>query len=157
MTAAHVLVDLGSERGFVAMTPRHIDGVLARLLGARLDARLAAGEPAESSRLLAVRAMQITSPRARRRLARCWDELATRARNPQPPFDPRAPIARSQVDAAADEIQQVAEELRSRRPVSARGVALAAALLSGGASPAYRIGRGGSELAAAVAHAVASM
>ena len=157
MTAAQVLVDLGSTRGLVAIAPRRSDAVLARLLGHRLDTRLAAGEAPESNRLLAVRALQITSPPMRRRLADSWDDLAARARRPQAPFDPRAPIAQSQVDAAADEIQRVADVLRADRPVSAQGVALATALLTTPESPVYRLGRGGAELAAAVARAVETM
>src|SRR5690348_7095663 len=84
------------------------DRVLARVLGPILDRRLAAGTEPESSRLLAVRAGQLVQPRARRRLAEAWDELAGRARAPRYPFDPRVPIAPAQVDAAADEIARVA-------------------------------------------------
>ncbi len=93
----------------------------------------------------------------RRRLAQAWDELATRARRPYAPFDPRAPIARSQIDAAADEIQKVADVLRTDRPLSAQGVALATALLTTSDSPAYRVGRGGDDLAAAVGRAIEAM
>jgi hypothetical protein len=155
MTATHVLVKLDSGRSLVALKLRRTDALLARLHGPSLDTRLAAGEEPESSPLLAVRALHITGPRMRRQLARAWDELAARARRPQSPFDPRAPIARSQIDAAADEIQKVADVLRTDHPLSARGVALATALLTTPESPAFRIGRG--ELAAAVGHALAAM
>jgi hypothetical protein len=152
-----VLVHAGPDRGLIAVPRRRRDAVLARLRGRALDGRLASGRSPEGSRLLAVRAAQITSPAARRRLATHYEELAARARYPQAPFDPRAPIARSQVDAAADEIQRVADLLRADRPVSAHGVALAGTLLTAATSPAYRIGRGGDDLAAAVARAVEAM
>ncbi len=62
------------------------------------------------------------------------------------PFDPHVPVVRSQIDAAADEIQRVADVLRSDRPLSARGVALAGALLTTAASPVYdRVARGGED------------
>jgi hypothetical protein len=154
---SNVLVDLGGRDGFVAVPRLRRYSMLARLLSHVLDDRLAAGQAPESSRLLAERAVQITSPRMRRRLARCWDELAARARRPQPPFDPRAPIAHSQVDAAAEEIQHIADVLRASRPISAQGVAIAASLLTTPESPAYRVGRGGDDLAAAIARAVAAM
>lgn len=152
-----ILIDLGGRGGLVALPRLRRDAALAYLLAPVLDRRLAAGSAPESSRLLAVRAVQLTSPRSRRRLARCWDELAARARGPRPPFDPRAPIARRQVDAAADAIHQVAEVLRASRPVSAQGVALAASLLTSPDSPVYRLGRGGDDLAGAIARAVATL
>lgn len=152
-----ILVDLDTHGGLVAVPQRRRDTVLARLFGRTLDDRLAAGASPESSRLLAVRALHITSPRMRRRLAGCWDELAARSRRPQVVGDPRAPIARWQVDAAADEIQQVADVLRSDRPLSAQGVATATVLLTSAESPVYRVGRGGEDVAAAVVRALTQM
>lgn len=151
-----VLVTLDGGSGLAAVPQRPWDAVLARLFSALLDNRLAAGVSPESSRLLAVRSLQLTSPRMRRRLARCWEELAVRARHPSL-LDPRVPIARSQVDAAADEIQRIADLLRSPSGLSARGVAIAASLLTEPDSPVRRFGGGGGEVAAAVARAVAEM
>jgi hypothetical protein len=152
-----VLVDAGSGRGLVAVPRRRRDALLARLLGRSLDNRLAAGRAPESSRLLAVRAVQITNPSARQRLARDWDELAARSRQPRSLFDPRVPVARSRIEAAADEIQLVADTLRADRPVSARGVAIAVTLLTTAASPVYRLGASGADLAAAVGRAVSAL
>jgi hypothetical protein len=152
-----VLVDAGPGRGLVALSRRHRDGVLARLHKDSLDSRLAAGEPPESGRLLAVRAAQITSPSARHRLARCWDEVVARARRAQVPFDPQVPVSRSQVDAAIREIQLVAGILRARRPVSAHGVALTTTLLTAPNSPVYWRGDDTNELAAALTHAASRM
>ena len=156
-SGCQVLVDAGPDRGLVSVPRRRRDSLLARLRGRALDARLAAGEPPERSRLLAVRAVQITDPRARRRLAGYWEELAARSRHPQQPFDPRAPIARWQVGAAADEIQQVMHILRADRPVAAHGVAIAGTLLTAAASPAYRLGSRGGDLTAVLARAVTAM
>lgn len=150
-------MNTGTTHGYVIVQQRRRDKALARLLGPRLDNQLAAGVAPESSRLLAVRAEQITSPSARDRLARAWDELAARARSPQSPFDARVPVARRAVDAAADQIQSVADVLRADRPVTARGVAIAAALLTSARSPVYRLGGGTADLAGAVARAVATM
>jgi hypothetical protein len=152
-----ILVDLDTHGGLVAVPQRRRDAVLARLFGRSLDGRLAAGASPESTRLLAVRAMHITSPRMRLRLARCWDELAARSRRPHPLGDPRAPIVRWQVDAAADEIQQVADVLRADRPVSAQGVAIATVLLTSAESPVYRIGSGRDDVAAAIVRALTQM
>jgi hypothetical protein len=150
-----VLVKTGS--GLVVLPRRRRDGVSARLHADALDSRLAAGEPPENSRLLAVRAAQITSPAARRRLARSWDDVVARSRRAQLPGDPHMPVARSQVDAAFPEIQVVAGILRAHRPVSARGVALAIALLTTPTSPVYRRRSGTGELAAALTRAAREM
>lgn len=150
-----VLVKAGS--GLVLLPRRRRDGVSARLHADALDSRLAAGEPPENGRLLAVRAAQITSPAARQRLARSWDDVIARLRRPPVPGDPRMPVSRSQVDAAFQEIQVVAGILRARRPVSARGVALATALLTTPTSPVYRRGSGTGDLAAALTRAAQEM
>jgi hypothetical protein len=152
-----VLVDAGPDRGLVSVPRRRRDALLARLRGRSLGARLAAGEPPEHSRLLAIRAVQITDRPARRRLAGYWEELVARSRSPQHPFDPRAPIARAQVYAAADEIQHITDILRANRPVAAHGVAIASTLLTTAASPAYRLGGRGGDLTAALTRAVTAM
>src|ERR1044072_3019889 len=101
-----VLVKAGS--GLVVLPRRRRAGLSARLPAAALDSRLAAGEPPENGRLLAVRAAQITSPAARRRLARSWDDVVARSRRAQLPRDPHMPAARSQVGAAVHGVQGVA-------------------------------------------------
>jgi hypothetical protein len=147
-----VLVNAGP--GLVVLPRRRRDDLLARLRGDFLDSRLAAGEPPENDRLLAVRAAQITGPTARRRLARHWDDVVARS---QVPDGARLPVSRSQVAAAVGEIRLVAGILRARRPVSAQGVALATALLTTPTSPVYRRGADVGELAAALTRAVREM
>ena len=146
-----VLVDAGS--GLVVLPWRRRDGLMARLRRDTLDARLAAGEPPEHERLLAVRAAQITGPAARQRLARSWDDVVARARRPAFPGDPHAPVARAQLDAAVGEIRLLTDVLRAGRPVSAQGVALSTALLTTPTSPVYRRGADPGDLAAALGRA----
>lgn len=150
-----VLVDGGPGRGLVALPLRRRDALLARLHSADLDHRLAAGEPPEHDRLLAARAARLTSPRARYRLARDWDELVARVGRPQS-VGPHVPVARRRIAAAHAEIRLVTDALRAGRPTSARGVALAMTLLTSADSPVYRRSHR-SELAEALVDAVTRM
>jgi hypothetical protein len=152
-----VLVDGGPGQGLVVLPRRLRDDLLARLHADSLDSRLAAGEAPESCRLLAVRAAQLTSPSARHRIARYWDDVVSRARRAHLPHDPHVPVNRAQIEAAAPEIQLVAGLLRAHRPVSAQGVALAAALLTAPTSPVYRRDRDPRGLAAALSRAAQRM
>lgn len=137
--------------GLHASRRRRLDGVRAHLLSYSLDARLAAGTPPESDRLLAVRAATLVEPAARAILARRWDELVERAGDPVRLADPRVPIARERVLAAAELIERLCDRLRASAPVAAQGVACASLLLRSGSSPVYR-GRG--ELRDAMGRAV---
>jgi hypothetical protein len=149
-----VLVDGGPGQGLVVLPRRLWDDLLARLHADSLDSRLAAGEPPESCRLLAVRAAQLTSPSARHRLARYWDDVVLRARRARLPHDPHMPVSRPQIDAAVQEIELVSGTLRARRPVSAQGVALVATLLTTPTSPVYRRSDDPCALAVALSRAV---
>jgi hypothetical protein len=152
-----VSVVVRDARGLALVRP----GIAARLLshvrGAALDERLAAGTDAESSVLLAVRAAYLTGARHRRRLAADWDDVAARARRPWSPASAQLPVDRAAVLAAADRINDVADVLRSGRQVTARGVALARALLTFANSPVYRGSRTTEDLTAAVARSLAAM
>ena len=59
---------------------RRRDRWLARVRASSLDRQLAAGCPAGSSRLLALRAREIVSPAGRRELARRWEHVLDQAR-----------------------------------------------------------------------------
>ena len=133
-----------------ASEARWRDRLLARLLGHALDRRLADGEPPEGSRLLAVRAATAGTVSARRRLADCWRELLQRTDRDAPPaLQTRVPVSRSRIVAARREIETLVAELADPCPVPARGVAMAALLLTE-PSPVYDVGRTDTTLAQAV-------
>src|SRR4051812_34512102 len=90
---------------------------LADLLCApRLDRALEAGVDPASEPSLRERARQLTSRRARRRVARALEELER---------GPGLPVRRDQVNDARDLLAELVCELRARERVSARGVLLA--------------------------------
>jgi hypothetical protein len=143
-----VLVDTGPATGLALLPQRRRDRWLARLRHRSLDARLAAGESPESTRLLAVRAMQLVRPAARRRIAGRWDKLATETRLRQ----------RHRHPELADHIEQVAVLLRTDEPVGARGVANAITMLRVAADAVQRVRTGGDDIAGAAARtALATM
>jgi hypothetical protein len=147
-----VLVDTGPHGGLTLLPRRRREAWLARLCSRWLDAQLAAGQPAESGRLTAVRAAQIVAPRCRRRLARQWAALAGDLHEPR-----GRGVGRSATDVA-DEIEQLADVLRADRVVFAQGVAIAATMLRAARSAVARFDSGGDDLAAAIARAaVAAM
>ena len=136
-----VLVNTDPSSGWALRPQRRGEAWLARLRRRSLDARLAAGDPPERSQLLAVRTAQLVSPASRRRIARRWDALAALA---------RARLARSHLEVA-NEIQKVADLLRTNQPVGVRGVAAAITMLAIAADAVQRPGSGGEDIAAAVA------
>jgi hypothetical protein len=122
----------------LVLRPRRLaDRLLSRAFGASLDHRLAAGSTPESALLLAVRAEDIVSMRARRAVADDWDHLLRVARRPQPPRVPAIPIRRGPVAAAEPAIRELIRSLRNPLPVSARGVAMASTLLTDATGPVY--------------------
>jgi hypothetical protein len=136
-----VLASAGRAGDWHLLPCRRRDAWLARLAHRRVDARLAAGDPPESGRLLATRAAQLVRPARRRAVAKRWDDLAAAARSarPLPAWD------------VADQVQLVADVLRSAHPVDARGVALAVTLLPAADDALRRVETGGAEVAAAAA------
>jgi hypothetical protein len=145
-TACLVLVSTGSPRRWALLRWRRRHGWLARLRHRSLDVRLAAGEPPETSRLLAVRTAQLTSPSSRGRTARRWDAVAA---------DARQRLGWRHVDVA-EQMQQVADVLRGDRPVGVRGVAVAMTMAGVAAHGLRRSGCGGCDIAAAVARSAIS-
>ena len=121
---------------WAAQRARATDRLLARLLGASLDRRLAAGQAPEASRLLAVRGQQIVELRHRRQLAGNWEHLLAMAAD-GPPNRPRALLCRGRIVAAAAEIGELAAHLRAPLPVAATGVAAAQVLLTDATGPVY--------------------
>jgi hypothetical protein len=131
-----VLRDPAGSGGLVTSPVRTTDRVLARMFGASLDHRLAAGHAPESGRLLGVRAQQIVALRRRRELACHWEHLLDVAQR-QPPGVPRAPLCRDRIVAAEAEVRNLAAHLRFPLPVMAAGVAGARVLLTDATGPLY--------------------
>jgi hypothetical protein len=116
---------------------RLTDRALARLFGASLDDRLAAGQAPESSGPLAARARHIVSLRSRQATADNWEHLLRAARRGQDRRGPARPIRGGDITAAEPAIRELVRRLRAPLPVSARGVAMASTLLTDGAGPVY--------------------
>ncbi len=132
--------ELRHESPAHSAAPRHErswDRLLARALAATLDRQLAAGCPPRSSQLLAIRARGIVSQAARRELAQCWASVLDRASRPPVPGSARAPLDRSAVLAARDDLRAMISVLTGGLPIDARGAAMAASLLSDGTGPVY--------------------
>lgn len=122
----------------LALRPSRVAGrLLARVLGASLDRRLAAGCPPESSPLLAARAQHIVALRGRRRLARDWENLLRRARRGPGARNLAVPVCGKHVIAAEPRVRELVRLLVAPLPVAARGVALATAPLTDAAGPVY--------------------
>jgi hypothetical protein len=111
----------------------------AKILGARLDDKLAEGCAPESSRLLATRAQLIVSPTVRQELADNWLALLVQAREPSGRLTMRVPLVRSRIIGAQAQILALADALLAPMPTS-RGVAMASSLLGDGSGPIYYSG-----------------
>jgi hypothetical protein len=118
--------------------PRWHTRLLAHLCAAWIDPQLANGTPAWQSPMLAARAIQLTSSRRRRAIARWLESLLERVQEPATPFRGAAVTpCREQVRDALPEILSIAARLRSTSPVDARGIAALRRLLSDGGGPCY--------------------
>jgi hypothetical protein len=105
-----------------------------RLRATALDRRLAAGEHVVGDARLVQRAAWLASPSSRERLAGALrDVVSAAARGPAP--GTKAPIARSEVAAAADELDDLARRLQEPGRVDPRGVAEAWLLVTDGSGP----------------------
>lgn len=140
MRAASVLAPQRLPRPRRQPGPHWDDHIVARALAPWIDRELAAGEPTWSTVAHAARAVQLTSRRRRRSLARALELLAERAEQPAAGRSTAIPPCREQVRDALSEIMAMSALLRSAEPIDARGVAKLRALLSDGGSPCYRPG-----------------
>lgn len=116
---------------------RFRDRWLARACAPTLDSRLAAGWPPGTSRLLAIRAQEITSPAGRGDLVRGWGFVLDRARQPPVPHTPRAPLCRDRIAAAEGDVRTMLAVLACPLPISPRGAAMASVLLGDGTGPLH--------------------
>jgi hypothetical protein len=135
---------------------RFADRLLARVYAGSLDRQLAAGCPPETALLLAARADDIVSMRARRAVAANWHHLLRVARRPQGRRWPAIPVRGARILAAEPAIRELMGALTTPLPVSARGVAMASILLTDATGPVYSR-RGSVTLAAALADAITQL
>ena len=135
---------------------RFWDRWLARAYAPSLDSRLAAGWPPGTSRLLAIRAQEITSPAGRGELVRGWGYVLSRARRPAVPRTPGAPLCRDRIAAAEGDVRTMLAVLACPLPISARGAAMASVLLGDGTGPLHNP-HSTRDLAAAVRDATREM
>ena len=99
----------------------------------RLDRQIAAGRPCDSSALLAQRARELVRRRTRARLAQGLRGVVAYAdRDDSPRALSTVVIQRAAVRADREAILGLAERFEAVAPVSARGVALARAMLTDG-------------------------
>jgi hypothetical protein len=144
-TALH-LCGIGETTWFVAHRERRRDRLLARLRAQALDEQLARGLSPDDGRARSVRAATLVSPRTRARIARRYERVLERAYEPVRMRDPRVPIPRGRIVAAADLIREVVVSLRAQRPAPARGVAMASLLVQDGAGPLFDVRRAAPDL-----------
>lgn len=153
-----VLFQDGATRGLSLLPRRRRDALRARLMHNSLDRRLAAGAASHGSRLLAVRAAQLLTPRSRSRLAGRWDQLAIEARHLSAQDRRRGIVPGRSRAETVELLDSVAAALRADRMVLARGVALAATTLGTAANALGPLHDGGDDVVAAAARAaVAAM
>jgi hypothetical protein len=112
-----------------------LDRLRAHLRTRPLDLALAAGEPAETRAVVALRARRLTMLSTRRQLARSLREVILRARRTS--TRSRVPVARWKVVSATPELSRLADELIVPGPVDARGVAQVQVLVTDGMGPLY--------------------
>jgi hypothetical protein len=105
----------------------------------RLDGQLAHGTDPATSPELDLRAAQLRSRRERSRIANALIEILGDARKGAPVTIKVRP-QRAQIRAAADDLLELVARLRDDEPVSVRGAAMAARLLSDSTSPLRRHG-----------------
>jgi hypothetical protein len=116
--------------------PSWFSRMMASVRGRALDRALIAGADPTDSTQLAARACKLTSPANRRLLAAGIERLL---RSPtERPSRARLAPPRDTVLAAAEELSNLAELLRGRSPLYARGLAMLRELLTDGAGPLYR-------------------
>jgi len=154
---APVVVQVDADGGVYAQAVSVRQRVAAHLSGERLDRALAAGDPPESSVLLAWRAQELTATSTRQVLASSVRRILHAAAEPPPRWHAYGPVARwDHIGAVRRELEQLVVQLLAPAPVSARGVAQVRLLLTDGTGPLYRP-RSGSQLRRSVLAAVAAL
>jgi len=105
---------------------------------AKLDRKIAGGPPDIADSALALRARQLTAPGTRREIAGSLRNIMDYAdRRGSQPIISAVVVEPRAVRCGRRAILELAERLEAAMPVSARGVALARALLTDGRSPLF--------------------
>lgn len=141
------MTELAEEASFAAWNPERPASSYARIvawvLAARLDRKLAVGVPFSPGSALLVHADRITSVEHREALARALRLAVSDASNPTLTFlCPRVPVHQANVRSAEALIDAVTLRLHSPGQVTPRGMALLRLLLADGVGPLYDDGRG---------------
>lgn len=126
-----------APRGQAPSGPTLLTRARARLRRRSLDRALARGADPRESPALAYRAARLTSERSRQRFAAWVETAVARASSPTRPPSVAVEPDRGEVWAAAAQLAQVRELLRSGAPIYARGVAMLEGLLTEGGSALY--------------------
>ena len=111
--------------------------LLVRLRRTSLDRELALGADPCTNPQLACRAGELCRPGLRRRLGADVERAVDAVGVPAPLLTASIPLDRYSISACEPSLLGLAEDLRSDRPVYARGVALTRLLLTDGDSPIY--------------------
>lgn len=141
MPGAVAAPDLGRPEG--RGWPGPIRRLWVRLNRTRLDRALAGGANPTESVELSLRAGQLIDPSHREQIAASIEALLELAGRERPIYlgITRIPISRRRIDANRVRLQRLARILRSPRPVSPRGVAMARLLMTDFRGPVYTGGR----------------
>jgi hypothetical protein len=107
------------------------------VLGPSLDRELALGLPPWRGGARAARARWIVTPGGRRQLARGWARLLDQAHRPPVARSTRGPLCRRHLAAAEKDVRTMMAVIAAGRPITARGAAMARALLTDGTGPLY--------------------
>jgi hypothetical protein len=116
--------------------------MIALLKAHEFDRKLAVGMPVPAGSALAVHAARLTSVDEREAVARSLRSVVDAARNRTGLVSSRIELNVPNINVARERIDQITLRLHSPRPVTSRGVARLRLLLSDGAGPLYRYGRG---------------
>jgi len=135
-----VLLACGRAGTVVAERPRLRDRLAAHWWARGLDRALAEGIAPEASAALALRAQRLTEPDRRWSIAGALRRILREAEEAHPARLGRVRPNSRAVNAASQELNELADTLDDPGPVTAHGVAQAWLLLTDGTGPLYNPG-----------------
>ncbi|MDG4666867.1 hypothetical protein [Mycobacterium sp. 236(2023)] len=133
--------------------PSLLAQVAAHITACSLDRQLSVGMPSSPGRSLLAHRARLLSPKERQAIAEVLNHFVGDAM--EPPVSLRIPLNGPGILAVTDLIDRIVQRLESADPVCERGVARIRVLLSDGAGPLYRHGRG--DLAGRLGAALAAL